>query len=44
VQVVVDYVALRTVRRAYFWANWVQGKDRQILLKQLLSFDVPNPV
>ena len=34
VQVVVDYVALWTVRRAYFWTNWVQGKDRRVLLKQ----------
>jgi hypothetical protein len=32
-QVVVDYLALWTIRLPYFWANWVQRKDRGLLRK-----------
>ena len=30
-QVVVGYMAPGTVHLPYFWANWVQGKDRRLL-------------
>ena len=32
-QAVVDYLALWTIRLPYFWANWVQRKDRGLLRK-----------